>query len=142
MNENNIPKWFWVVSSLALIWNLMGVMAFVQSMMMSPEALAELSEAKLELHKNTPTWANGAFAFAVIGGFLGSLLLLLKKKAALVVFIVSLIAILIQMYNAFFIMDSFSVFGPGGVIMPIMVIVIAILMIVFAKVSINKVWIK
>ena len=142
MSEVKIPTWFWVVSGLALVWNAMGVMAFIQSMMMTPEALAELSEAEMQLLLDTPNWANGAFAFAVIGGFLGCLLLLLKKKAAIIILIVSFIAILVQMYNAFFLMDSFAVFGPGGTIMPIMVIVIAALLIWLAKSSISKNWLK
>ena len=142
MNELKVPTWFWVVSGLALLWNAMGVMAFIQFMLMTPESMAEMSEAQQNLHKDTPIWANIAFAFAVIGGLLGCLFILLKKKFALYILIISFIAILIQMYNAFFIMDSFAVFGPGGTIMPIMVIVIAALLIWFAKFSTSKTWLK
>ena len=73
---------------------------------------------------------------------LGSLLLILKKSWAIPVLILSLVAILIQMYNAFFIMDSFSVFGPGGLIMPIMIIVIAFLLVGLSKSAKSKGWIS
>ena len=132
-NSIKIPTWFYVVATVAVIWDAMGVWAYISTMTLSAEALAAMSQAEQEIHNATPAWANGAFAIAVFGGLIGSLLLLLKKSLALPVLIVSLLAILIQMYNAFFIMDSFAVFGPGGMIMPIMVIVIAVLLVWLAN---------
>jgi hypothetical protein len=142
MSELKIPVWFWVVAVIGLLWNAMGVMAFIQSMMMTTEALMKLSEAEQQLIKNTPAWANQAFAIAVFAGFIGCLLMIFKRKLALPILIVSLLAVLVQMYNAFFIMDSIAVFGPGGAIMPAMVIVIGILLIWLAKFAISKAWLK
>ena len=141
-NSIKIPTWFYVVATVAVIWDAMGVWAYISTMTLSAEALAAMSQAEQEIHNATPAWANGAFAIAVFGGLIGSLLLLLKKSLALPVLIVSLLAILIQMYNAFFIMDSFAVFGPGGMIMPIMVIVIAVLLVWLANSAKSKNWIN
>ena len=140
-NLTKAANWFLVVVVLAIIWNAMGVTAYIMSVTMSTEDFLKLSQAEQDIHNATPAWAKGAFAFAVFGGLLGSLLLLLKKSLALPVLIVSFIAILVQMYNAFFIQDSFAVFGPGGTIMPIMVIVIAALLIWLAKSAKAKNWI-
>jgi hypothetical protein len=140
-NLTKAANWFMVVVVLAIIWNGMGVMAYIMSVTMSAEDFLKLSQAEQDINNATPAWAKGAFAFAVFGGLLGSLLLLLKKSLALPVLIVSFIAILVQMYNAFFIQDSFAVFGPGGTIMPIMVIVIAFLLIWLAKSAKLKNWI-
>ena len=141
-NSIKMPTWFYVVATVAVIWDAMGVWAYISTMTLSAEALAAMSQAEQEIHNATPAWANGAFAIAVFGGLIGSLLLLLKKSLALPVLIVSLLAILIQMYNAFFIMDSFAVFGPGGMIMPIMVIVIAVLLVWLANSAKSKNWIN
>jgi len=137
---NKAAKWFIVVVILAIIWNAMGVLAYISTVTMSAESLLELPAAQQKIHIETPAWANGAFAIAVFAGLLGCLLLLAKNTLALPVLIVSFIAIIVQMYNAFFIMDSFAVFGPGGTIMPIMVIVVAALLIWLAMHAKTKQW--
>lgn len=134
--------WFIIAAVLAVVWDAMGVMAYISTMTISAEDMAKMTEAEQAIHKATPAWANGAFAIAVFGGLIGSLLLLLKKSLALPVLIVSLLAILVQMFNAFFIMDSYAVFGPGGTIMPIMVIVIAVLLVWLAISAKSKKWIN
>jgi hypothetical protein len=115
--------------------------AYINTMTISAEDLMKMPEAERNIHNATPAWANGAFALAVFGGFIGSLLLLAKKSLALPVLIVSLIAVLVQMYNAFFIMDSIAVFGPGGMIMPIMIIIIASLLVWVAYTAKKNKWI-
>ncbi len=56
MSENNIkpPTWFWIVSSLALIWNFMGVAAFIGDAAMSTEDLAAMEENVRILYETTP----------------------------------------------------------------------------------------
>lgn len=137
-----IPVWFWVVSGVCLVWNLLGVMAYIQQVTLSPEALAAKPEAERLLLETTPAWATGAFAIAVFGGALGCLALLLKKKWASPLFIVSLAGILVQMFHAFFMSKSFEVFGPGVVIMPIMVILIAVFLVWFARMAKGKEWLS
>lgn len=120
------PIWFMVVAVILLVWNLLGVMAYLMNVTMSPEVVTALPEAQRQLYENTPTWATAAFAVAVNGGVLGCILLLLRKNLAGLVLQLSLAGVLVQMFHSFFISNSFEVFGPGGLVMPIMVIVIAI----------------
>ena len=126
------PKWFMVVSVVLLIWNLFGVMAYIAQVMMSPESLAALPEEQRQLYESTPVWATAAFAVAVNCGALGCLLLVLKRNLAGLLLQLSLAGVLVQMFHAFFMSKSFEVFGPGGMIMPVMVIVIAIYLVVLA----------
>lgn len=133
VSENKAPKWFMIVAVILLIWNLLGVMAYLMQVTMSPEALAALPEAQLELLENTPAWATVAFAVAVNGGALGCLLLVLKRNLAGFFLQLSLAAVLVQMFYSFFMSKSFEVFGPGGLVMPVMVIVIAIYLVVLAS---------
>jgi len=120
------PKWFMVIAAVLLVWNLVGVMAYITQVTMSPEVLATLPDAQRQLYENTPDWATAAFAVAVNGGALGCVLLLLKRSLAGLFLQLSLAGVLVQMYHSFFMSNSFEVFGPGGMIMPVMVIVIAI----------------
>ena len=95
-----------------------------------------------ELYTNVPAWATAAFAIAVWFGALGCLLLILRKKIAKMVLLISLIGIIVQMIYNVFMSKSMEVYGPGGAIMPIMVMVIGIFLIWFSQKSITKGWIS
>lgn len=133
---------FWIVSTVGLIWNLLGVMAYLGTVMMTPEALAALPADQQALITATPAWATAAFATAVWGGALGSLLLLLRKKWATPVLIISFVGIVVQMIHAFFMANSIEVYGPGGMIMPAMVLIIGAWLIWYAKGAEKKGWIS
>ncbi|WP_200975257.1 hypothetical protein [Echinicola sp. 20G] len=139
-NSVKIPLWFWIVSTVMLLWNLMGVGSFFMHVGMSEEALAALSEAEQELYASYPMWTTVAFAAAVFGGALGCIGLLLRKKWAKMVLIISLIGVIIQMFHSLVIAKATDVYGPGAVVMPIMVIVIAIFLVWLANYSIKKHW--
>lgn len=138
--KNAIPTWFWVVFGILLIWNLLGVMAFVQQMMVTSEQIAAMSSEEQKLYAELPVWVTVAFACAVFGGALGCALALMKKALAMPVLIVSLLGVLVQMAHTFFISKAFEVYGPGTAIMPIMVIIIAIILVWLANLSKQKGW--
>jgi len=134
------PTWFMVVAVVLFVWNLLGVMAYIMQVTMSPEVLAALPDAQRELYENTPTWATAAFAVAVHGGALGCLLLILKKNLAGLLLQLSLAGVLVQMYHSFFLAKNFDVFGPGAMVMPIMVMVIAIYLVTLAAKAKARKW--
>ena len=143
MTSTNKPAtWFWVVSAIALVWNSMGIMAYMAQVTMSPEALLALPENERTLMESVPPWATGAFAIAVFAGTLGCILLLLKRKLATPVLIISFTGVLVQMYYSFFISNSIEVYGPGGMIMPVMVIIIGVFLIWFSRKATANGWIK
>ncbi|MEQ9092161.1 MAG: hypothetical protein RIE52_13790 [Balneola sp.] len=139
---SNVPKWFLGVAIAALIWNLLGVFAYLGQMylMSNPEMLAELSVEEQNLYKNTPIWATIGFTLAVWGGAIGSLLLILKKKVAKPVLIISLAGIIIQMYHSFFISNNFEVYGPGAAVMPVMIIIFGIGLVWLSDKSVKEGW--
>ncbi|OAN59654.1 hypothetical protein A8B79_11800 [Balneola sp. EhC07] len=139
---SNVPKWFLGVAIAALIWNLLGVFAYLGQvyLMSNPEMLAELSVDEQNLYKNTPIWATIGFTLAVWGGALGSLLLILKKKAAKPVLVVSLAGIIVQMYHSFFISNNFEVYGPGAAVMPVMIIIFGIGLVWLSDKSVKEGW--
>lgn len=132
------PKSFWIISIVALIWNLMGVSAYLMQAFMTDEAIKNLPETEQALHMDIPAWVTAAFAIAVFGGTLGCLGLLLRKKWARLVFLISLIGIIVQMIHNVFISNNMDVYGPGAVIMPIMVLIIGVYLIMYSKSAIKK----
>ncbi|PIB37782.1 hypothetical protein [Maribacter sp. 4G9] len=134
------PVWFWIVSVLALLWNLAGAMAYIGQAYMSDEVLATMSEAERNLFENQPAWVTGAFAIAVWGGTLGCIFLLLRKKWAKPVFIVSLLGLIGQLSYNYFLSGAFDTFEIVDMVMSVMILVISIALIVFSNKAIRKNW--
>ena len=75
------PVWFWIVSIVALIWNGLGVMAYLARAYATDEMIAALPpEQQAEFLAEHPAWYTAAFAIAVFAGVLGCLALLLRKN--------------------------------------------------------------
>ena len=143
MTTTNKPKVaYWIIAIIALIWNAMGVMAYLAQAYMSDEAKALLTEAQRELYDNQPAWYTAAFALAVFGGLLGSLSLLMRKKWAIPLFLISLLGIIAQMVYNFFLSNNMDSYGPGGYIMPIMVIIIGIFLYMYSKKAKTNGWLN
>ncbi len=134
------PAWFWVVSVVALVWNLIGLAAFVMQVLMTEEAIAALPEEQQPLYENIPVWATLAFAVATIGGTLGCVGLLMRKAWSFPVFVLSVLGVLVQVGRIFLLTDALGILGPQAVVMPLMVIVIGIALIVYSKSAISKGW--
>jgi len=134
MNEIIKPKsGFWAVSIIAIIWNILGVLAYIGSVTLSPEQMEAMSEAERNIRETTPAWATSAFALATFLGLLGSILLVLRKAVAEKVFMLSFIAILVQFYYALILVDSMAIHGVQAVIMPMFVIIIGFGLIIYSR---------
>ena len=138
MNDNASVHWsFWVISGVALVWNVMGSANFF--VQMSPEMLEMYRESERAIVEGRPLWATIAFGLGVFGGAIGSLLLLLKKSAAFYVFIASLVGVIVTMVHT---LTSGIRFGVGELVGIIaMPLVVAALLIWYAKYSEKKGWI-
>ncbi|MGY3794325.1 hypothetical protein [uncultured Aquimarina sp.] len=142
MNTNiKIPIWFWIISVIALLWNLMGVMAYLAQAYMTDEILKTMPEADQNFYNNIPAWVTAVFAIAVFSGTLGSIALLIKKKWAIILFIISLVTVLAQQFYNFFIQDFVALTGQR-IYMPICIVVFGAFLIWFSKYANNKGWIS
>jgi len=136
------PVWFWIVSVLALLWYLMGVMNYLGSTFMKEAIKAEMTPEQVTLMESTPAWVTAAFAIAVWFGAAGCIGLLLRKKWAKSALGMSLIGVLVQTGYGFFMTNATEVYSQTeAIIIPLMVIVIAIFLIFFARLSERKLWI-
>ena len=133
---------FWIISSMALVWNLMGVFNYLTQAFMTNEVLASLPEDQQLLYEDVPAWVTAAFATAVFSGTLGALLLLLKKKKASTFFILSFVGIIIQMTYGLMISENTNSYGPLGLIMPLMIIAIGGYLIWYSKKAAEHRWLS
>jgi hypothetical protein len=133
--SNKPPVWFWIVSVIALLWNGAGVFQYLQQAYQTESFKTMNTPEQLEIYANLPSWHTAAFAIAVFGGLLGCLALILRKKIAYTLFLISLIAVIIQMGYLTFSLKM-------GNIMTAMIVVVAILLVWFAKKGIAKGWLS
>ncbi|MBC8754865.1 hypothetical protein H2O64_09300 [Kordia sp. YSTF-M3] len=141
--KTKIPAWFWVVSIISLLWNIMGVLSFVAHTFISDEALAALPANEKALYGEYPLWTTIVFAIAVFAGTLGAIGLVLKKKWSKMAFIISLLAIIPQMTHNLFFTKSIDVFGAAqAVTMPALVVVFGIFLVWFSIFGIKKNWLQ
>lgn len=141
MASSNLPRKFWVITSIMFLWNLLGIVAFLTDFTMSAEALAAMPDAQRSLYENMPAWATAAYAMAVICGTLGCVALLMKKAAAVPLFVISFLAVLLQFGHAIFGSDLVQVMGPSSLAMPIVIVAIAIFLVWFSLSAKEKSWI-
>jgi hypothetical protein len=140
--QSKPPIWFWIVSAIALLWNLMGVKAYLDQAYGTNDVLGEIANAAKDLIDPTPAWVTSAFAIAVFGGAVGSLLLLLRRSLAHTILIVSLMGIVAQMSYNLFMTDNPTDSGPGGMLMVVMIIAAGIGLVFFAKKAKTSGWLK
>lgn len=137
------PSWFWVVALFLLVWNGFGVFSFFGQMGMSAADMrAAYSEAEIALFEATPAWVNGAFAVAVFAGLTGAIGLLLRKGWARALFLLSLVAVLVQHFWSFFITGWLEVLGGERLVLPAAVIVIAIFEVWLANRGRERGWLR
>ena len=136
------PMWFWIVSVLSLLWNLIGVVQYLAQAYMGVEELESMSQEQRLAFESQPSWVTGAFAVAVWGGALGCLFLLLRKKWAVPVLGISLIGIIAQVSYNLFISNNFELYGVQAVIMPIVILIIGIALLLFARKATAKQWLS
>ena len=109
--SNRPSNQFWIISILAILWNLIGVFTYLGQTLMSDEILKSLSKAEQHYFSNMPSWITAAFATAVFAGLFGSVSLLFKKKIAYFLFIISMIALVVHQNYNFFIQDYIEISG-------------------------------
>ena len=133
---------FYIISSMALVWNLMGVFNFLGQALMSDEVLASLPKDQQLIYQDVPVWVTAAFAIAVFSGTLGAVFLLLKKKIASTFFILSFIGIVTQMSYGLLLDEKTDNYGPLGLLMPLMIIAVGAYLIWYSKKASENRWLS
>jgi len=145
MSEESIggtPRSFLIIGIVALLWNLVGVASYLMHVMIGPEALASMQEAERALMESTPAWANGVFAIAVFAGLSGCVGLLLKKAWSVPLFLVSLVAMIVQFSHWLFMTTAVEVYGSEAYTMPVLVTVIGIFLVWYSRDTKGKGWLQ
>lgn len=125
---------FWILGVVFVLWNLMGCGFYLMDVMMSEAAYAETYGAEMaEAYKLYPVWAVAAYAIAVWGGLLASLLFLLRKRLCIALFAISLVASIICFVPNFTNDVLRDAGGASFWIMPLIVVVLGVFEVWFSR---------
>ncbi|WP_217875537.1 hypothetical protein [Pseudoalteromonas shioyasakiensis] len=138
----NPPAWLKPLAWAALVWNLLGVIAFIMQLLITPEMINQLPEAQQAAYRDIPLWSTVAFAIAVFAASFASILLLAKKALARELFLISFIAVLVQQYYNFVVIDSLAMFGTSALAMPLCVIVIGLVLLFISHKGKQQNWLN
>ncbi len=135
---------FWVVGILALVWNAMGVNAYVQQAYDTEGHRAQFVDKPelLELTNNLPSWYTAVFAIAVFAGALGCIFMLMRKKTANFLLKLSFAAVLIQTINNLFFTGTREFYGAFEYSMLAAIAVIAFFLVKYAKKATANGWLS
>lgn len=132
MNKSQI--WFWMVAATFLIWNVFGCYLYILDVTMTDaQYAAAYGEEMAAARSIYPVWAVAAYAVAVWGGLLAALLLLLRRRLSATVFTISLVSAIICFIPNFTSTPLREAGGSTFWLMPVIVIVIGLVEIWFAR---------
>ena len=137
------PKmWFWIVTILFLVWNLMGVGAWTAEAMGSTETLMENYTAEqVAFYASFPIWYTWAYGIAVFAGVFCCVGLLFKRKQAVMLALISLLAVVIcRIYDLS--VDAWNMMETADRTFFIVVPVLSVALWLFARSIKSKGWLK
>lgn len=124
---------FNIIALALLLWNLIGVAAFIMQYTADLGALAKSDPYTAPIFAQMPAWAWSVYAVAVAAGTLGATLLALRKAAAMLPFALSLIAVIAQFGYIFLGTDMLTVKGPTIIAFPAFILLVTIAQLLYAR---------
>jgi len=105
------PRHLWVVGIIALLWNCIGAFDYLMTQTKNAAYMSAFPPEQLAFFYGLPVWVVAAWAFAVWGGVLGSVLLLLRRRLAVPVFLVSLVGMAVTTLHNWLLSNAFELFS-------------------------------
>lgn len=138
---STLPKWYVVITVIALIWNVLGLLAVVADLMISPETIAQLPAEEQELFASRTWWSTLASLIAVLGGTGGSLGLLLRRTWAMPLLAASVLGLIVQDIGLFVVANAASLAGATALVLQGIVFLIALGLVGMARTAAKRSWI-
>lgn len=137
------PLRFWVIAGLLTFWGAMGCYACYEQFVLGPNAMGPATKYDRALYASLPAWYNYVYALATGTALIGGVALLSRVGWAGLVFLISLIAAIVQFGYLFIATDIILKKGAGAVLpFPIFIFAVSIFSIWFTVHAYRKHWIS
>ena len=131
---------FWIIGILGLAWNAMGVKAYLDQAYQTEAYLANTPKEMLEIAANAPSWSKAVFAVAVFVSVLACIALLLRKRISRFLFLIGLLAVIVQTISTSFTEGIFKAMDTFNLVMFVMIPIVAFFLYFYSKSAANKGW--
>jgi hypothetical protein len=145
MNEMNAgetrpktPVHLWIIGVVALLWNAMGAFDYLATQLKLDFYMSQFSEEKLAYYYGFPAWMTSFWAIAVWSAFVGSIALLLRKKWSVWAFGVAIVGLLMTSIYTFGLSNGAEMTSSGEMIFTVVIWVVSILLLVYARAMSNR----
>ena len=137
------PAWFVVIAILLVLWGLTGCASLYFHIAYGPAMNPDATDWDRAYFAALPIWFTLIYAVAVGAGALGSVALLMRSKLAVPLYILSLIAVVIQFGYVFAATDLIAHKGVAATVpFPLVIAALAVFQIWFAKRAERRGWIS
>ncbi|RYG28403.1 MAG: hypothetical protein EON93_18650 [Burkholderiales bacterium] len=135
------PGWFIILVVVLIIWGLAGCAAFAMHVLYGPAMDPAATDWDRAYFAALPAWFSWDYAVAVGAGLLGSIALLARSKASGPLYVLSLIAVVIQFGYVFFSTDLLAHKGAAATIpFPAFIFAMALLQVWLAGYARDRNW--
>ncbi len=139
INTTETPWHLWFVGILALVWNAMGAMDYLLTQTKNEDYLSNFSPEQLLFFSEFPFWVVFAWATAVWGGVVGSILLLFRSRIATSIFLLSLIAMLITTFHNYVLSNGLQIAGDTfSLILTATIFIVAVFLFLYSLLMKNR----
>ncbi|NIJ19453.1 hypothetical protein FHS95_001122 [Sphingomonas naasensis] len=133
--------WFTLIAVLLVAWGLLGCLSLYLHIAYGPDIDPAATDWDRAFYAALPAWLNAVYAVAVGTGLLGSIALLMRSRLARPLYLVSLIAVIVQFGTLFLTTDLIA---HKGVVVatgfPIFIALMAVFQIWFAGYAQRRGW--
>jgi hypothetical protein len=135
--------WFNLVVLLLVLWGVAGCASLYAHIVYGPAINPDATEWDRAYYAGLPGWFTWIYAAAVFGGLLGSIALLMRSKLAKPLFVVSLVAVIVQFGWVFAATDLIAQKGAAATVpFPLFIAAVAVLQIWLAGYAERRGWIS
>jgi hypothetical protein len=99
------PAWFVTAAVILLLWAIAGVASFAAHVLAGEKLAAEQGAWDLAYYRALPAWFAWDYAVATLAGLAGAIALQMRSRLAVVLYVVSLVAVVVQFGYVFLATD-------------------------------------
>lgn len=136
------PLWFTLVATLALLWNIAGLLAIGADLSLTATDIAALSPQQQAIYAARPGWSIVGSVVAVTTGTWGCVLLLMKRRSAFWAFTASLGGLIVQDVGLFVVVAAVQSPDDAAMAMQATVAIVAVALLLLTRKAIAASWIK
>ena len=133
------PRHLWIVGVLSLLWNAMGAFDYLMTQTKNESYMAKFSPEQLDFFYGFPIWVESAWAIAVWGALVGSVLLLMAKKMTEWLFLVALVAMVLTSIHNYGFSNGLEVMGdPFSLIFTGVIFALSVALYLYARTMVKR----